>query len=475
MRARQHLPVTVIAALVVAVIGLSGWALRRFGESAVPGTSSEASPVVSGAADVDGPRQTFYRVELDGRFAGWVADPAALTQIVDEIIQALPPEASAYAELRALVRTSPVPFTHPPELTDPDSLREPIQALAPRLEPAWAITVDGRDVVAVTTEADARRVVDEIQEDYKETVLAEAASVEQLSIVENIGFRPKLTLFSNIRTVEQAKEILRFGTGKRIFYTVQRGDTLWELANDSGVTVDDLLVANPEVVPEALQPGQQISLTVREPYVHLESAEIQVIHEGIPFPEEVIEDPELWPWQVRVLEPGRWGQRELTVRIIRRDGREEEREVLSSRVLTEPSKQVTVRGSRQAPKMGTGKFHWPVNGQLTDRYGPRWGGWHPGIDIATDWGTPVVAADSGTVTFVGWLGNYGQAIQIDHGEAQVVTLYAHLSAFEVELGQTVEAGQVIGRVGSTGYSTGPHLHFEVRIDGRANDPLKFYP
>ncbi len=118
---------------------------------------------------------------------------------------------------------------------------------------------------------------------------------------------------------------------------------------------------------------------------------------------------------------------------------------------------------------------WPARGAITSGFGPRR---HPifrvvrmhnGVDIAAPWGTPVRAAAPGTVLFAGWFGGYGKLVVLDHGG--VTTLYGHLSSIEVAAGQKVRAGQVIGRVGSTGYSTGPHLHFEIRVDGRPVDPL----
>lgn len=114
---------------------------------------------------------------------------------------------------------------------------------------------------------------------------------------------------------------------------------------------------------------------------------------------------------------------------------------------------------------------WPVRGTVTGIYGePRAGGRrHAGIDIAAPTGTPVVSASAGAVRFVGWQTGFGNTIEVDHGNG-LVTLYAHLERTIATRGLRVGAGDVIGRVGSTGRSTGPHLHLEVRRDGRAVDP-----
>ena len=115
---------------------------------------------------------------------------------------------------------------------------------------------------------------------------------------------------------------------------------------------------------------------------------------------------------------------------------------------------------------------WPVNGPVTSPFGYRWGRLHAGIDIGVPEGTPIHAAASGTVVLAGWIDGYGNYTCIDHGGG-LATCYAHQSAYAVSTGAHVSQGQVIGYVGSTGHSFGPHLHFEVRINGVPVDPLGY--
>jgi murein DD-endopeptidase MepM/ murein hydrolase activator NlpD len=121
---------------------------------------------------------------------------------------------------------------------------------------------------------------------------------------------------------------------------------------------------------------------------------------------------------------------------------------------------------------------WPVSGTITSPFGYRqnpFGGapdFHPGLDIAAPMGTTVTAAASGTVISAGWYGGYGNYILIDDGGG-MATGYGHLSQIFVSNGQQVQKGQAIGAVGSTGRSTGPHLHFEVRINGKPTDPAAY--
>ena len=118
---------------------------------------------------------------------------------------------------------------------------------------------------------------------------------------------------------------------------------------------------------------------------------------------------------------------------------------------------------------------WPTNGDVSSRYGLRWNGsdFHPGIDIANDIGTPIVAAADGVIVDSGWnSGGYGYMVDIDHGNG-IVTRYAHNSRNAVTVGQVVKKGQVIAYMGSTGFSTGPHVHYEVRVNDKAVNPDRF--
>jgi murein DD-endopeptidase MepM/ murein hydrolase activator NlpD len=115
---------------------------------------------------------------------------------------------------------------------------------------------------------------------------------------------------------------------------------------------------------------------------------------------------------------------------------------------------------------------WPVNGPITSPFGWRWGRMHQGIDIGASTGTPIHAAAAGTVIYCGWEEGYGNFVVIDHG-GNLATAYGHQSAIAVACGQTVAQGQVIGYVGCTGHCTGPHLHFEVRINGNPVDPMGY--
>jgi murein DD-endopeptidase MepM/ murein hydrolase activator NlpD len=128
--------------------------------------------------------------------------------------------------------------------------------------------------------------------------------------------------------------------------------------------------------------------------------------------------------------------------------------------------------SGEAPS-GSG-FAWPVSGPITSPFGLRWGTLHPGIDIGVPTGTPIHAAGSGTVVWCGWMSGYGNLVMIDHHNG-LATLYGHQSRIAASCNEEVTQGQTIGYVGCTGFCTGPHLHFEVRLNGNPVDPLGYLP
>ena len=129
-------------------------------------------------------------------------------------------------------------------------------------------------------------------------------------------------------------------------------------------------------------------------------------------------------------------------------------------------------GATGSGAVPTGGLGWPVSGPVTSGFGERWGRMHEGIDIGVPTGTPVAAAAAGTVIVAGWMGGYGNLVVIDHGNG-LATAYGHNSVLSVSVGQVVSRGQTIALAGNTGRSFGSHVHFEVRVNGNAVNPLAY--
>lgn len=162
-----------------------------------------------------------------------------------------------------------------------------------------------------------------------------------------------------------------------------------------------------------------------------------------------------------------------SVRAQRQDNEEdlEQMEAASAAIAARIRAAAGSSGGSSGSGVSSSGLIWPVNGVVTSGFGPRWGGMHEGIDIAAPCGTPIRAAASGSVIYAGWMDGYGNIIVIDHGNG-LATAYAHQSALYVG-GGGASQGQTIGAVGSTGHSTGCHLHFEVRVNGSPVDPMGY--
>jgi len=244
-----------------------------------------------------------------------------------------------------------------------------------------------------------------------------------------------------------------------ITYTVQLGDTVEAIAAQFGLDPTTIMWANPAVedAPDLLRIGQELYILPVDGVYHTvgEGDTLESIAEKYEVDVETIVSCEynhLEPPDFAI-EPG--------MRLVVPGG---EKPYI-------PKVVTSYTGPIPEGARGTGLFQWPVLGYITQGY---WYG-HRAIDIAAPTGTAVRAADAGFVSFVGWTDvGYGYLVVIDHANG-FATYYAHLSNFYVTAGQAVERGQVIGAVGSTGWSTGPHLHFEIRYNHVQQNPRAYLP
>ena len=195
--------------------------------------------------------------------------------------------------------------------------------------------------------------------------------------------------------------------------------------------------------------------------------------ESFSAPVQRVEDETMPEGREEVLVPGEEGLLQVARRITYLNGERIRWEALSTSVVREAvPKQVAVGTGRTGP---TGTYRFPVEEiRITSDFGPRSSGYHTGVDFAAPLGTPVRASDGGTVIFTGWQGGYGNLVKLSH-ENGIETWYAHNSEITVEVGQELAQGDVIALVGSTGNSTGPHCHLEVRVNGDAENPWNYLP
>lgn len=227
-------------------------------------------------------------------------------------------------------------------------------------------------------------------------------------------------------------------------HIVAPGQTLSEIAEQYQIDTATLLAANPDV-QETIHPGDEIRVMPEKGVMH-------VVREG----------DTLWDISASY---------EVSIEAIRTANSLENDTLNSGKKLWLPGG----KARRGLPaRGGRDYFIWPTDGVITSGFGERWGRMHAGIDIAEEYGKPIRAAAKGWVKFAGWLAGYGQTIVLEHGHG-CSTVYGHLNDYTVSAGEYVGIGQVIASMGSTGNSTGPHLHFEIRWSEQPVNPLVYLP
>jgi len=416
-----------------------------------------------------------YGVEVDGQFLGYVSSreawEAALaqTRLWAESNTGLPVVLESN-----IVLTKTLPHEGQEIILDQPLLKA-CRGMVRFVTEAWAVTVDGREVVYLRTEDEAREVIDSLAADCERSLM-EKGNTRVLSVapLEDLDIRRTDAPAADVADVETAKRILKRGTDRLEVHVVSRGESLWSIANANSLSVDDLRKANPDLADsDLIFVGQELNLIVPDPYVNLASVEEYTYIKYLPYGEEIRKDSTLWPWESYVKRGGVYGRREVTVRIERLNEEEVSRELVSSRLLSSPTTQVFILGTKTWPTRAGG-WVYPAVGRTTSPFGWRRSGFHHGIDIGAPYGDGVMAAKGGTVTYAGWRGSYGRLVVIDHGDG-LETRYAHLSSILVSVGQVVSQGEVIGKIGNSGRSYGSHLHFEIRVDGKAVNPVTYYP
>lgn len=260
-------------------------------------------------------------------------------------------------------------------------------------------------------------------------------------------------LISSVKSIMKENEVS--------YYQVVAGDSLWKIARSYGVDVDTLIVSNALDQKTILRIGQ----TIKVPYNSEEVESLHIISRG-----ETM-------WDIAK----KYGVSVNDMRAVNSDKNPTNLKI--GEKLTIPSKQnenqniyrtasLDIKEPSRGNSLAKQKYDWPIRGTITSRYGWRSSGFHHGLDIANKVGTPIRAVASGKVSFAGYKGVYGLKVVIDHSDGKQ-TLYAHAQNVYVKTGDTVRSGDVIATVGTTGRTTGPHIHFEVKENGKHFDPLLY--
>lgn len=413
-----------------------------------------------------------YSVLVDGQEIGVVESKEQVYRIVEEIEGNLQEQYSQ----KIVVDDDTLSFIEGEfnEQENPPSKRQDLErsilASINYYGEVFAIEIEGEPVVHLRSLSEAEGLLEAIKSDY----VKEDTDYELVEFDETVEVQQALAALSEIRSKDDARQILQQGTDEEETHVVSKGDTISVIADEYDVTLEEIREANPDIEDiHMISIGDELNLIVPKPYITVRTVEPMEYTEEIAFDTEYNDTDSLYEGDRKITQQGAAGERQITGYIYRENGRRIDTEIKEEKVLSQPVTRVVARGTAKRPTtVASGAFSSPTRGRLTSGFGPRWGTIHNGIDVAGPTGTPVNAADGGRVEFAGYRGSYGNLIIIDH-ENGYQTYYAHLNSIGVSRGDRVQKGGRIGAMGSTGRSTGPHLHFEVRRNGEPINPLNF--
>ncbi|MFA0814666.1 MAG: M23 family metallopeptidase [Anaerofustis sp.] len=330
------------------------------------------------------------------------------------------------------------------------------------------VEIDGVETVRLASVEEAQQAVDELLSSYIGTN-TDTEEVMQSQVVQNI-------------TVDE--KIIQMGTEKSVDGAVAYLKSLSSTASDTGTASSDNSISsiltsnsnNKGLITALNFRSSEFSVgtTTAKPALTIVTVKEVSYTDQIPYGTTYQDDPTQYYGAESIASEGVNGTKQVSAVITYTNGAETSRQILSETVVTDPTNEVIARGTMPLPPaVSTGTFLIPTTGSISEIFGDSSHAGGCAVDISNSTGTTVYAADSGIVIKASYYGTYGNCIMIDHGNGYS-TLYAHLSRFAVTVGQQVSQGQVIGYMGSTGYSTGPHLHFEIRYDGVREPILSFF-
>lgn len=350
---------------------------------------------------------------------------------------------------------------------------------------ACGIYVDDVFLCAVKNETDATSVFDNILRSYKtDDANAVVGFVEDIAYVQGLYPDSAETVWDAGRLTDQ----LNSKKSAAQYYTIEAGDTVSGIAQKFDMTSSQLYALNPNL-SENIHIGQQLLLSREVSYIQVQVTKTEKRTVSIPYETVREETASLYSGTKRTKTKGVNGEQVVTELVTYVDGVRTSVKEVSRETTKAPVNEIIQVGTKKAASGYTGsysttsyggRFIWPSVGaySTSSGFGYRRSGYHGGVDIVKpgghSTGALVVAAASGTVVTAGYHSSYGYHVVINHGNG-LSTLYAHMlkGSLKVSVGQRVSAGQALGNIGSTGNVTGPHLHFEVRVNGNRVNPMPY--
>jgi len=424
---------------------------------------SSAVAILAGVVLISANYRVGYTIKVDDTILGTVAAKSEYYNALNEIKKEVNAISQTEFEPSATEEFN-VEIVSVNSFTEKKELLKNIKSTDSNMAEACTISADGEFVLAVATPEEA----DSLITDYLKT-FDEGDENVQVSYGADVTVSLSHVPYDAVADYDTAAQEL--AKGKTVTHTVTADDTVEAIAESYQTSAEEILQKNET---EEIEEGMTLEISTDEPAIPIKTIEHIDGNVEIPFETETVEDETVYEGQTRIREEGSPGTKYLNAYITRVNGVITMEDTIESYIVEEPVTEVVAIGTKEVPpSVGTGEFAMPVSGRLSSPYGQRWGRTHAGIDIAATTGTPIFAADNGIVIESEYQSNgYGNIIKVDHQNGYV-TYYAHCSELYANVGDIVKKGDKIAAVGSTGRSTGPHLHFEIRKDGNHKNPLDF--
>jgi len=477
--------------------------VRKYRKPIIIASCSIAAVIAAGVIGfnyVEANKVDYYQVLVNGEVAGEISSQEKVDQLIADKIEELK-HADTPAQL--VLNDNQVTFAAErayKKQTDDEATLNRLEGMLKTHAVGVKVVVDGEVVGVVRDEATAKKLLQRVKNKYAPArLVAKQGDMEVRSLSVNAAGadeakaaedKPKrvvtaVSFAEKVETVEDVIDAKELSDPEELFktltegepiprtYTVKKGDCIGCIAAKLNISEELIYTNNKWIKNDFINIGDVLDLSQEEPPILNVNSEEEVTEiEVIEPPIEYQKSDSMKLGQQKVLKEGKEGSQQVTYKLLKRNGALIEEEQIARQVLIEPIPTVILKGTKVIRGVGSGKFIWPVSGaRITSYMGKRWGRSHNGIDMIGK--SNIMAADEGVVEFAGYKsGGLGNAVIIDHGNG-FKTTYGHMKSVKVKKGQVVEKGDSIGVMGSTGRSTGTHLHFEVHLNGKLKNPTSY--
>lgn len=413
---------------------------------------------------------TIYEYAYNGRVIGYVHNQETVYDVLDVASEGLS-DTNKDSRIK-FVANDNITFkkttSKNKDLDDNDMVLNKLTYMTNIETEAIGIYQDGLLLSVVENETIANRVTERLLE--KNRVPDKGMKIKKIGFKGKIEFKPLKVMINGVQGSKKSEETLSQGGTYTLRHIVENEETLKDIEKKFGVKADDI-ADKTGAKANKVKSGDILTITKTVTPAKIELVETGTMSEIIKYKTVKKDSKDYYKGDTYVEQAGVDGKQVITGTVTKINGNIVHRDIKHKEVLIESVDEIILVGITDRPKTApTGVFMVPTrNYILSSPFGPRWGRFHTGVDLAGPTGTPIFAADGGTVIRAGYFGGYGNCIDIDHGNG-VVTRYGHNSALHVGVGAKVYKGQEIASMGSSGNSTGPHLHFEIIVNGSPIDP-----